>query len=154
MRGKTAPMQQKGGRAMAKKTEGFWARLKKRLTVDELFHETTVQANRLGGQILLYSGLLLLLILLLTAVGVFPLSYETILPPVLLGLAEIAALLIVCRAVKYDAWWLKYLLLFGMVTVYASLDSLLTHKAALLMVIPVVFSSRYFPARSQSTRPS
>ena len=129
---------------MQEKKERLFSRLKKRLSEDELFHETVVQANRLGAHILFYSGLLLLLILLLTLVGVFPLSRSTILLPVLQGTAEIALLLIVCRIVKNDAWWLKYVILFGMVTVYASLDSLLTHKAAILMVIPVIFSSRYF----------
>lgn len=122
----------------------FFKKLCTKLTADEMFHETEVQANRLGSLILLCSGIILLLILLLTGTGVFPLSMETVFPPSIQAIVEIAILIILCKIVKNDAWWLKPLLLIGLVFVYARLDSMLTHKAAILMVIPVVFSSRYF----------
>lgn len=122
----------------------LWRRLSRALTAEEMFHETEVQATRLGALILLCSGIFLVLIMVLTAVGVFPLMWETIYIPSVQALVEIALLLVVCRVVKYDAWWLKYLLMLGFVIVYARLDSLLTHKAAILMVLPVAFSSRYF----------
>lgn len=118
-----------------------------RLTADEMFRETEKQANRLGALILLCSGVILLLILILTALGVFLLPLESVFSPAVQAIVEIVILLVICRAVKYEAWWLKPILLFGLVVVYARLDGMLTHKAAILMVIPVVFSSRYFSIR-------
>ena len=117
------------------------------MTADPMFHETEVQANRLGALILFCSGIILVLILILTALGVFLLPITSVFSPAAQAIVEIIILLVICRAVKYDAWWLKSLLLLGLVLVYARLDSMLTHKAAILMVIPVVFSSRYFSRR-------
>ena len=132
---------------MKDKEKSFFSRFREKLTVDEMFHETEIQANRLGALILFCSGIILLIILILTALGVFLLPLESVFSPAFQAIMEIVILLIVCRLVKYDAWWLRPLLLLGLVIVYARLDSMLTHKAAILMVIPVVFSSRYFSRR-------
>lgn len=121
-----------------------WARLREKLTPDPMFHETEVQANHLGSLILLCSGLILVLILILTAIGVFPLQGRLMYSTTIQAIVEILILLVVCRIVKNDAWWLKPLLLVGIVIVFARLDSMLTHKTSILMVLPVVFSSRYF----------
>ncbi|MCR4632765.1 MAG: serine/threonine-protein phosphatase [Erysipelotrichaceae bacterium] len=118
--------------------------LKERFASDELFHDTEVAANKLGEIILFNTGLLLLAILILTMFGVFPLTIETVSVPAVQGIIEIAIVLIISRAVKGDAWWLKYLMLTGIIAIYARLDMMLTHKAWILMVLPVVFSSRYF----------
>ena len=124
-----------------------WKWFKKRLTPDPMFHETEVQANKLGFVMLLSSGIILVLILILTAIGVFPLSGEFLYSAIIRALIEITVLLVICLIVKNDAWWLKPLLIVGIVIVYALLDSMLTHKVAILMVLPVVFSSRYFSRR-------
>ena len=125
----------------------FWGRLRERLTPDEMFLETEIQANKLGALILFCSGILLALILVLTAFGLFLLPMESVFSPLIQAIAEIVILLVVCRVVKYRAWWLKHLLMLGLVIVYARLDVVVTHKAAILMVIPVLFSSRYFSRR-------
>ncbi len=109
-----------------------------------MFHETEVQANRLGSLILFCSGLILTLILILTVLKIFPLQGRFMYSTTIQAIVEILILLIICRIVKNDAWWLKPLLLIGIVVVFARLDSMLTHKTAILMVLPVVFSSRYF----------
>ena len=67
----------------------FLQRLEQRLTADEIFHETEVQANRLGALILLCSGALLILTIVLTTVGVFPLMLETLFLPSIPALIEI-----------------------------------------------------------------
>ena len=114
------------------------------MTPDPMFQETEVQANRLGGLMLFCSGLILLLILALTIAGVFPLKGRLMYSTTIQAIVEILILLVICKIVKNNAWWLKPLLLIGMIIVFARLDSMLTHKAAILMVLPVVFSSRYF----------
>ena len=121
-----------------------FSNLKKKLTSDEMFHETEIHANKLGSLILFCSGIILIIILILTALGVFLLPLESVFTPAVQAIVEIAILLALCFIAKYDAWWLKPLLLIGLVFVYARLDSMLTHKVAILMVVPVVFSSRYF----------
>ena len=125
----------------------FFKGLREKLTLDEMFHESEVHANRLGATILFYSGIVLITMLALTAFGVFLLPWESVASPAIPAVIEITALMVVCRIVKNDKWWLKYLLIFGLIIVYARLDSILTHKVAILMVIPVVFSSRYYSKR-------
>ena len=129
------------------KRPSLFKRIRDSLVYDEMFHDTEVQANRLGAIVLFNSGLILAVIVVLTAFGVFLLTGETVYPPAIQAIVEITVLLVVYKLVKGDAWWLKYLLVIGLVLVYARLDSILTHKAAILMVIPVVYSSRYFSRR-------
>ena len=129
---------------MKKKITNLWNRFREKMTPDPMFHETEVQANRLGSLMLFCSGLILLLILALTIAGVFPLKGRLMYSTTIQAIVEILILLVICKIFKNNAWWLKPLLLIGMVIVFARLDSMLTHKAAILMVLPVVFSSRYF----------
>ena len=129
----------------------FWARFREKASADEMFHETEVQANRLGSIILFNSGILMAIIILLAAIGVFPLELSGIGWTMTYGIVECIILVVICRVKKNDAWWLKYVLVFGLAVVYARLDSMLTHKAAILMVIPVVYSSRYFSKRMTIT---
>ena len=129
------------------KKTSFWRRLEHSLIVDEMFLETEKQANHLGAIILICNVFALALILLLAYLGIFPLAPETIFPPTIQAIIEVLGLLLIYCFSKRDAWWLKYLLIIGLVIVYARLDSMLTHKAAILMVIPAVFSSRYFSRR-------
>ena len=111
---------------------------------EDLFFENEVKTNVLGQHILFGSGLLLLLILILNYYGIFPLQFETIVGPCLQGIIEIFFIIVISRIFKNQSWWIKYLILTGLVFVYARLDMMLTHKTAILMVIPVMFSSRYF----------
>ena len=129
---------------MKKKITNLWNRFREKMTPDPMFHETEVQANRLGSLMLFCSGLILLLILALTIAGVFPLKGRLMYSTTIQAIVEILILLVICKIFKNNAWWLKPLLLIGMVIVFARLDSMLTHKVAILMVLPVVFSSRYF----------
>ena len=129
---------------MKEKKNSPWSRLREKMTPDPMFHETEVQANRLGSLMLFCSGLILVLILILTILRIFPLQGRFMYSTTIQAIIEILILLVICKIVKNDAWWLKPLLLIGIVVVFARLDSMLTHKTAILMVLPVVFSSRYF----------
>lgn len=120
------------------------SKVKDRFAFDELFHVTEVRGNRLGELILIVTGILLAIVLVLTKMGLFLLSIESVWAPCTNGIIAALVIVLIGRAVKHDAWWLKYLLITGIVGLYAGLDVMLTHKTAILMVIPVVFSSRYF----------
>ena len=95
---------------MLEKLKNGYRKIRTLMTPDEMFHENEVQANRLGFLILAISLFFLVLILVLCAVGVFPLTFETMGPPTVPAIIEIAVLLVICLIVKHDAWWLKPLL--------------------------------------------
>ncbi len=122
-------------------------KIKKTLRSDAIFHDNEVQSNKLGGIILFATGIILAIIMFLGIINVFPLSNETIIPPTVQGIVEVAIILFICEKLNFDRWWLKYFLILGLSVVYARLDSMLTHKVAILMVIPIVFSCRYFSQR-------
>ena len=125
-----------------------WKELRDKFVTDPIFQENEVQANKLGAIILFNTALLLGVILILGYMGVFLLDMDGIFPPCMQGIIECTILLIIYMLTrKKNPWWLKFLMILGFVLVYARLDSMLTHKAALLMAIPVVFSSRYFSRR-------
>ena len=102
---------------MKKKTTSLWGRFREKMTPDPMFHETEIQANRLGALMLFCSGLILLLILALTIAGIFPLKGRLMYSTTIQAIVEILILLVVCKIVKNNAWWLKPLLLIGMVIV-------------------------------------
>lgn len=128
---------------MISRLKAFFERMRRLYEEDGLFHDTEVQANRLIMQVLIANAVIIVLIALAVVAGVFPVS-GLIVPRLGTALAEILILWVISHKVKQDAWWLKHLLLLGLMTVYAQLDSLLTHKVAILMVIPILCSSRYF----------
>ena len=133
--------------AILEKLRAFSARQKAAYEADPLFHDNEVQANKLIGFVLASSGVVLALVFFASRVGVFTFAKDLMTPAVWQGLIEIAALCFAARVVRDDAWWLKYLLMVGSAVVYARMDMLLTHKAALLMAIPVVCSCRYCSRR-------
>ena len=107
----------------------FFERMSKIYEEDGLFHDTEVQANELIVKVLIANAIIIVLILVAVIAGVFPVS-GLILPRLGIALVEILVLGAISYKVKQDAWWLKYVLLLGLMTVYAQLDSLLTHKVA------------------------
>ena len=130
--------------------EKIQSRLRKRKAAylsDPLFHENEIQANRMMGFVLFNSGIILIAIWIAAKTGVFELAKDLMDATVLQGLVEIALLCLISWRVKQDAWWLKNLLLLGSAIVYARMDMMFTHKAALLMVIPVICSCRYYSRR-------
>ena len=129
-------MPEKLKRRMEKMREAYLA--------DPLFHENEVQANKMMGIVLFNSGLILIAVWIGAKAGLFQFAKELVDAAVIQGLVEIALLCAVSRWKKEDAWWLKYVLLFGTTIVYARIDMMFTHKAALLIVLPVICSCRYY----------
>ena len=44
----------------------------------------------------------------------------------------------------YEKRWLKYILMFILLLAFAVMDMIFTYSTAILMVIPIILSSRYF----------
>ena len=99
----------------------FFERMSKIYEEDGLFHDTEVQANELIVRVLIANAIIIVLILAAVIAGVFPVS-GLILPRLGIALVEILILGAISYKVKQDAWWLKYVLLLGLMTVYAQLD--------------------------------
>ncbi len=125
-----------------------WKELWGKFSVDVVFQENEAQANKLGAIILFNTALLLGIILILGFMGVFLLKMDGLFPPCMQGIVACLIMLVIYQLKKKDnPWWMKFLLILGVILVYGRLDAMLTHKVILLMAIPVVYSSRYFSRR-------
>ena len=109
-----------------------------------IFHETEVRANKLGALVMAATGILLAIVFILNITGVFRMSEAVVSVPLITGMMITGGVTAVCIIFRFDRWWLKYLLVIAMTFAYAFFDAAFTHKAAIIMAIPVIFSSRYF----------
>lgn len=122
----------------------IFGRFKSALMTDETFHETEIRANRLGTIVMAASCIILGIILVLNLTGFFKTDISLTFGPLVQGIIETAAVTVICIIFRFDRWWLKWMLVIVMSVVYAILDGIFTHKAWILMVIPVIFSAGYF----------
>ena len=132
---------------MMSKFRAYLERIKERYTADELFRANEVEANGLAMKYLIVNAVIFLLVHAGVTAGIFPVT-GAIFPALIRCFAWTVILYLVSKKVNQDAWWLKYLLLISVTLMYSWLDSLLTHKVAILMVLPVLCSSRYFSKRT------
>ena len=114
---------------------------------DEVFWKNEVESNRLVAMMCLNTAILLVVAWVLMLLGIFPLTAETLGPVVWQGLIELLIPYLIARYFKFEAWWLKYVLLIEFTVVLARVDSMLTYKVAILMALPTVISARYFSRR-------
>ena len=131
---------------MIEKIRALNERMKQQYERDELFHKNEIQANQMIMSVLVANAIILVLVLAGVVSGLFLVSGR-IVPAMVEALVGILLLWLISRKVKEDTWWLKYFLLLGVLLIYAMIDSILTHKVAILMVLPVLISSRYFSRR-------
>ena len=132
---------------MMSKFRAYFERIKERYMADELFHANEVEANGLAMKYLIVNAVIFLLVQAGVAAGIFPVT-GAIFPALIRCFAWTVILYLISKKVNQDAWWLKYLLLISVTLMYSWLDSILTHKVAILMVLPVLCSSRYFSKRT------
>ena len=132
---------------MISKFRAYLEGIKERYEADELFHANEVEANGLAMKYLIVNAVIFLLVQAGVYAGIFPVS-GAIFPALIRCFAWTVVLYLISKKVNQDAWWLKYLLLISVTLMYSWLDSILTHKVAILMVLPVLCSSRYFSKRT------
>ena len=132
---------------MMSKFRAYLERIKERYTADELFRANEVEANGLAMKYLIVNAVIFLLVHAGVTAGIFPVT-GAIFPALIRCFAWTVILYLISKKVNQDAWWLKYLLLISVTLMYSWLDSLLPHKVAILMVLPVLCSSRYFSKRT------
>ena len=132
---------------MMSKFRAYLEEIKERYEADELFHANEVEANGLAMKYLIVNAVIFLLVQAGVYAGIFPVS-GAIFPALIRCFAWTVVLYLISKKVNQDAWWLKYLVLISVTLMYSWLDSLLTHKVAILIVLPVLCSSRYFSKRT------
>ena len=132
---------------MISKFRAYLEGIKERYEADELFHANEVEANGLAMKYLIVNAVIFLLVQAGVYAGIFPVS-GAIFPALIRCFAWTVVLYLISKKVNQDAWWLKYLLLISITLMYSWLDSILTHKVAILIVLPVLCSSRYFSKRT------
>ncbi|MDO5434917.1 MAG: PP2C family protein-serine/threonine phosphatase [Clostridia bacterium] len=113
----------------------------------QVFWENEVAANRLITRSMFVCAFTLLACWLLNAVGVLSIHGEYVLPVFLAGTVSLLIPAGICQACRGEKKWVKYVLLLSITVILAYLDSILTFNVPLLIIMPVVFSCRYYSSR-------
>ena len=116
--------------------------LKKAFTTDEVFRESETRANLQLAYGMIAGIVMLAAAWILNEIGVF--RHENIRGIAIQGIFECLIPASVCLALKGKSHWLKYLMMIEYIVVLARVDCTLSFNVVLLMVIPVVFSCRYY----------
>lgn len=120
------------------------------LKQEDVLERNEMEANRLVGMVMFFSGLLILLIWGLCKAQIFHINTEKLTSLTIQVMLELMIPAVLCRLTKGRPKWMKYLLLLEFMVVLARVDCALSYNAVLVMVIPVVLSCRYFSSRLTS----
>ena len=106
--------------------------------------ENDKYANKVMMSVLCASGAALIVVWILLEAGV--LSMENGIPriPIITCLLMMIAAEFLCVHYKYNKRWIKYFLMGVLIVAYGVLYATFTYTVSILMVIPIVMSSRYF----------
>lgn len=110
---------------------------------DKILFENEVNANRMMGQILNVTVVIVAITWALFEYDVFY-SRVQIRWLMVFNIILISFSNFICYRFKYEKSWVKYSLMGTLTVVYAVTTSVLTYNVALLVVIPILLSIRYF----------
>lgn len=110
---------------------------------DKILFENEVNANRMMGQILNVTVVIVAITWALFEYDVFY-SRVQIRWLMVFNIILISFSNFICYRFKYEKSWVKYSLMGTLTVVYAVTTSVLTYNVALLVVIPILLSVRYF----------
>ena len=117
---------------------------------EEFLHSTEtlwnneVKANLFVARILIFTAVLALLIIVLSATHVFSIESSTMVRYLGFAIVEMLIPAGICLALKGEKPWLKVLLMVAYVIVLARLHMVLGHNIVLCLLFPVVLSVRYY----------
>lgn len=121
--------------------------IKNIIITDEVFWKNEVDANMLLARIMIFSALVLVATNLLNYVGVYRLPSTFLNVVTLQGMFELLIPAGLCFYFKGEKRWLKWLMIFMLTFVYARVYTAISYRTAILMVLPVLFSCRYYSKR-------
>lgn len=109
-----------------------------------VFEQNEFEANRLSLMVIVACALILITSWLLSFTGVFKIVQYRMNVLAIQGLIELAVPIVFYIIYKGRKRWLKYIMLFSLLLVCTRLFSILNHNVILIMILPVLLSSRYF----------
>lgn len=110
----------------------------------QVFRDNEVKANLLIARALVVAAGILGVCWLLNVIGILAISSKYVLPIFLVGFVTLVIPAGICLLYRGEKLWIKYVLIITTTVVLAYLDAILTFNAALLIVLPVIFSCRYY----------
>lgn len=118
--------------------------LKRSFETDQVFRENEVQANQLVLRSLVACLIILGCFWLLALSGVFNIDRSLISKFFLPASVSILLPAVACSLVKGRKHWVKYVMMAAIIIAAAFIDRVMTFNVPLLIIIPVVFSCRYY----------
>lgn len=110
----------------------------------KIFERNEYLANRLSAFVLIVSAVVLVISWALNLFDIFTVSKVTMNLLAIQGLIEIAVPLVLFKIFNGKNSWLKYVMVLALLLVCMRLFGVLNHNVILIMVLPVLLSSRYF----------
>ncbi|WP_316608747.1 SpoIIE family protein phosphatase [uncultured Ruminococcus sp.] len=109
-----------------------------------VFEENDYESNRLSFFVILICAVILIVSCFLNMAGIFTVTPLRMNVLTGMGLVEFSIPLVLCHKYKGRKRWLKYVMVFTLLLVCTQLFCILNHNVILIMILPVLLSSRYF----------
>ena len=109
-----------------------------------VFEQNEYDSNRLSLWVIFSCASILLIAWILNLAGVFKVVNQRMTVLAVLGLAEFSVPVLLYFKYKGRKRWLKYVMIITLQCVCTQLFCILNHNVILIMIIPVLLSSRYF----------
>lgn len=109
-----------------------------------VFEQNEFAANRLSLFVILTCAGILLISWALNLAGIFTVAHLRMNVLAVSGLVEFAVPVVLYLVFKGKKRWLKYVMVIALLLVCTQLFCILNHNVILIMILPVLLSSRYF----------
>lgn len=109
-----------------------------------VFEQNEYESNRLSLMTIVVCAVILLIAWVLNMFGVFNVAQYRMNILAVAGILEFIVPIVLYVITKGKKRWLKYVMVISLMLVCAQLFSVLNHNVILIMVLPVLLSSRYF----------
>ena len=109
-----------------------------------VFEQNDYAANRLSFYVILTCAVILIISWVLNMAGIFTVTKTRMNILAISGLIEFAVPIVLYLRFKGKRRWLKYVMVIALLFVCTQLFSILNHNVLLIMILPVLLSSRYF----------
>lgn len=110
----------------------------------DVFWENEIKANRFTERVMLFAAFLLFVMWVFNMLGILAVSGQYVYMIFPVGIAAFVIPAMISGFFKGAKKWIKYMLIVAAVVTLAYIDCILLFNATLLIVLPVIFSCRYY----------
>lgn len=110
----------------------------------EVFEQNEFAANRLSLWVIFSCTIILVIAWILNTVGIFSVAKTRMTVLSIVGLVEFSVPIVLYFIYNGKKRWLKYVMVIALLFVCTNLFCILNHNVILIMILPVLLSSRYF----------